>query len=78
LGLSVHGGLAEYVVAPKDICVPIPDDVTDESAALTQPLAVGIHGVRRAGVKKAIKSFCLVLVQLVLLYVWRYKVMESM
>jgi 2-desacetyl-2-hydroxyethyl bacteriochlorophyllide A dehydrogenase len=52
LGLSIHGGLAEYVVAPKDICVLIPDDVTDESAALTQPLAVGIHGVRRAGVKK--------------------------
>lgn len=52
LGLSIHGGLAEYVVAPKDICVPIPDEVSDESAALTQPLAVGIHGVRRAGVKK--------------------------
>ena len=52
LGLSIHGGLAEFVVAPKDICVLIPDDVTDESAALTQPLAVGIHGVRRAGVKK--------------------------
>ncbi len=52
LGLSIHGGLAEYVVAPKDICVLIPDEVSDESAALAQPLAVGIHGVRRAGVKK--------------------------
>ena len=52
LGLSIHGGLAEYAVAPKNICVPIPDGVSDESAALAQPLAVGIHGVRRAGVKK--------------------------
>jgi 2-desacetyl-2-hydroxyethyl bacteriochlorophyllide A dehydrogenase len=52
LGLSIHGGLAEYAVAPKNICVPIPDNVSDESAALAQPLAVGIHGVRRAGVKK--------------------------
>lgn len=52
LGLSTHGGLAEYVVAPKNICVPIPDGASDESAALAQPLAVGIHGVRRAGVKK--------------------------
>jgi 2-desacetyl-2-hydroxyethyl bacteriochlorophyllide A dehydrogenase len=51
LGLNIHGGLAEYVVAPKNICVLIPDDVSDESAALSQPLAVGIHGVRRAGVK---------------------------
>lgn len=52
LGLSIHGGLAEYAVAPKNICVPIPDGISDESAALAQPLAVGIHGVRRAGVKK--------------------------
>jgi 2-desacetyl-2-hydroxyethyl bacteriochlorophyllide A dehydrogenase len=52
LGLSIHGGLAEYAVAPKNICVPIPDGTSDESAALAQPLAVGIHGVRRAGVKK--------------------------
>jgi 2-desacetyl-2-hydroxyethyl bacteriochlorophyllide A dehydrogenase len=52
LGLSIHGGLAEYAVAPKNICIPIPGNVSDESAALAQPLAVGIHGVRRAGVKK--------------------------
>ena len=52
LGLSIHGGLAEFARAPKNICVPIPDDVSDEDAALAQPLAVGIHGVRRAGVKK--------------------------
>ena len=52
LGLSFHGGLAEYAVAPKNICMSIPDNVSDESAALAQPLAVGIHGVRRAGVKK--------------------------
>lgn len=52
LGLSIHGGLAEYVRAPKDICIPIANEVSDESAALAQPLAVGIHGVRRAGVKR--------------------------
>ncbi|MDP1720572.1 MAG: alcohol dehydrogenase catalytic domain-containing protein [Candidatus Nanopelagicaceae bacterium] len=50
LGLSIDGGLAEYVAAPGSICVPIPDDVKDECAALAQPLAVGIHGVRRANV----------------------------
>ena len=52
LGLSTHGGLAEYAVAPQSICIPIPANVTDESAALAQPLAVGIHGVRRAGIQK--------------------------
>lgn len=51
LGLSYHGGLAEFVSAPKSICIPIPDDISDIHAALAQPLAVGIHGARRAGVK---------------------------
>ena len=59
LGLSTHGGLAEYVVAPKNICVLIPDNVSDESAALAQPLAVGIHGVRRAHVRKGDKVILL-------------------
>ena len=52
LGLSTHGGLAEFVAAPKSNCVLIPDDIKDIHAALAQPLAVGIHGVRRAGVKR--------------------------
>ena len=52
LGLSAHGGLAEYVVAPAGICVEIPQNCSDLDAALAQPLAVGIHSVRRANVTK--------------------------
>ncbi len=59
LGLSFHGGLAEFVAAPKSICIPIPDDVSDIHAALAQPLAVGIHGARRAGVKSGDKVLLL-------------------
>lgn len=59
LGLSLDGGLAEYVAAPGDICVPIPDDVEDVHAALAQPLAVGIHGVRRSGVRAGDKVIVL-------------------
>lgn len=51
LGLSVNGGLAEFVVAPADICIPIPDGLSDEDAVLAQPLAVGIHTVRRAHIQ---------------------------
>ena len=51
LGLSTHGGLAEFVCAPKSTCIPIPDDCSDLDAALAQPLAVGIHAVRRADVR---------------------------
>lgn len=48
LGLSTHGGLAEFVKAPRNICVRIPDDCSDLDAVLAQPLAVAIHAVRRA------------------------------
>ncbi|WP_457190772.1 zinc-dependent alcohol dehydrogenase [Nocardioides sp. P5_E3] len=51
LGLSTDGGLATFVRAPAATCVVIPDDCTTESAALAQPLAVGIHAVRRSGVQ---------------------------
>jgi len=52
LGLNVNGGLAEYVLAPARICRKVPDSVDDSAAALAQPLAVAIHGLRRANVRK--------------------------
>lgn len=52
LGLSTHGGLAEYVSAPKNICIPIPNDCSDLDAVLAQPLAVAIHAIRRARISK--------------------------
>ncbi len=48
LGLSTHGGLAEFVAAPSRICVPIPEGLADIDAGMAQPLAVGIHSVDRA------------------------------
>ena len=48
LGLSTHGGLAEFAVAPSSTCVDIPEECSDVNAALAQPLAVGIHAVDRA------------------------------
>lgn len=51
LGLSTHGGLAEFVSAPSSICLDIPESCSNLNAALAQPLAVGIHSVRRANLK---------------------------
>ncbi len=48
LGLSTHGGLAEFAAAPSSICLSVPDSCADLDAGLAQPLAVGIHSVRRA------------------------------
>jgi threonine dehydrogenase-like Zn-dependent dehydrogenase len=50
LGLQVDGGLAEYVTSPAAICRAVPDAVDDDAAAMTQPFAVGLHAVARAGV----------------------------
>ena len=50
LGLHVDGGLAELVVTPASICREVPDGVTDDAAAMAQPLAVALHAARRAGV----------------------------
>lgn len=51
LGLSTHGGMAEYVTSPEQILVPVPADLSLDAAGLAQPLAVGLHAGRRAGVQ---------------------------
>ncbi len=51
LGLSTHGGLAERVAVPAQTLRAIPDACPDLDAALAQPLAVGLHAVRRAAVQ---------------------------
>ncbi|KAK9463455.1 chaperonin 10-like protein [Lipomyces oligophaga] len=44
------GTLARYYVLPEDMCVLLPDHVSLEEGALIEPLSVGVHSVRRAGV----------------------------
>ncbi len=49
LGIDADGGFAEYVKAAPDQLVPVPDAVTDEQAALVEPLSVAVHVVRTSG-----------------------------
>jgi len=51
VGLSERypGGFGERVVVAADMLVPIPDHVPADHAALTEPLAVGVHTVAAAG-----------------------------
>jgi len=46
----VEGAFAEYVCHPARLLYPVPDQVTDEDAAMLEPLGVGVHAVRRTGV----------------------------
>ncbi|MEW6470764.1 MAG: alcohol dehydrogenase catalytic domain-containing protein [Actinomycetota bacterium] len=50
VGLASHGALARFVRVPAAGLVPLPDSVDDRTAALVEPLAVGLHAVRRGQV----------------------------
>ena len=43
------GALAEHMVLQELLCLPVPDALTTDLAALTEPLAVGEHAVGLAG-----------------------------
>ena len=49
LGSRSDGAFAEYVVAPLTNLVPVPESVTLEAAAMTEPAAVALHALRRGG-----------------------------
>ena len=40
---------AEVVVVPRDLCVPLPDDVPWEAGAFSMLGGIALHGIRRSG-----------------------------
>ncbi|WP_382309359.1 NAD(P)-dependent alcohol dehydrogenase [Herbiconiux sp. UC225_62] len=44
----IDGSFAEYVVVHESVAHPVPDSVSDEEAALLEPLSVGIWAARKA------------------------------
>lgn len=51
IGLHSDGAFAGRVVVPEYTLVRVPDGVSDEAAAMTEPLAVGLHALDRGGVR---------------------------
>lgn len=53
-GLSplAPGGYAEQVLVEASLTFPVPNGLSTDIAALTEPMAVGLHAVRRSEVKK--------------------------
>ena len=48
VGLQRHGGLAQYVAVPAEICLDVrPYGLGDDAAALAQPMAIAVHSMRR-------------------------------
>ncbi|MCX4833320.1 zinc-dependent alcohol dehydrogenase family protein [Streptomyces sp. NBC_00006] len=44
IGVSTAGGAAQYAVAPVANCVPLPDHVATQDAALIEPLSCAVRG----------------------------------
>jgi L-iditol 2-dehydrogenase len=56
IGYEHDGGFAECVVVPAPFVaagnvIPIPSELSDQEAALTEPVAAALQGVQRAGVR---------------------------
>jgi len=51
LGSRSDGGFARYVIAPVRNLIRLPDAVSMEAAAMTEPAAVALHAARRARIR---------------------------
>ena len=45
---QAEGSLSEYIVMPESSCFPIPDKMTYDQAAISEPLAIGLYAVRQS------------------------------
>src|SRR5262249_26233996 len=48
LGSRSDGAFSEFVIAPERNLIRVPDNVSLEEAAMTEPAAVALHAARRA------------------------------
>ncbi len=49
----VDGAFCEYVAVPSDFAYPVPDALSDDAAALIEPLSVAVWANRKAGTRTA-------------------------
>lgn len=52
LSLKATGAYAERMLLQESALVPVPNGLSSDMAALTEPMAVGLHAVRRSEIKK--------------------------
>ncbi|HRV59224.1 MAG: zinc-binding dehydrogenase [Solirubrobacterales bacterium] len=49
-GVDTPGAYAERFILSEDLLIPVPDEMSTELAALTEPMAVALHAVNRVDV----------------------------
>lgn len=45
-GIDVQGSFAEYMVVEQDICFHVPEFITDEQAAILEPITTAVRAIR--------------------------------
>ncbi|MEN8203994.1 MAG: alcohol dehydrogenase catalytic domain-containing protein [Bacteroidota bacterium] len=45
---QAEGSLSEYIVMPETSCVRIPDEMSYDEAAISEPLAIGVYAVKQS------------------------------
>lgn len=53
---QADGCLSEYIVMPETSCFPIPESMSYDQAAISEPLAIGVYAVRLANMDFAGKN----------------------
>ena len=53
---QADGCLSEYIVMPETSCFPIPETMSYDQAAISEPLAIGVYAVRLANMDYAGKN----------------------
>lgn len=53
IGIHREGGFADFVTAPAEKLIPVPDKLTDFEAVFAEPVAIGVQGCRRGQVTSA-------------------------
>lgn len=48
IGCQTDGAFAEYLIVPAKKLVKLPDNISFEQGSFIEPLAVGVHGMRKA------------------------------
>jgi len=56
VGVTRNGAFTEYVAVPEKCVFPIPDQISFPEAALAEPLACVVYGIRRSGIKPGEKA----------------------
>jgi len=51
-GTNYSGGMAEYFTAQAGYVYPLPDSMSWPVAALSEPCAISLHGMKRAGIRR--------------------------